>query len=91
MKYGERLSPTLPEKISNLCYLCRTPSQALQVISFSDEDIRHALRSADILTCIIFDISFAGAVRTLKIYAPAHDKDGTMAFQTGTWLNHVSV
>lgn len=56
-----------------------------------DEDIRHALRSADILTRIIVDISFAGAVRTLKIYAPTHDKDGTMAFQTGTWLNPVSV
>ena len=56
-----------------------------------DEDIRHALRSADILTRIIVDISFAGAVRTLKIYAPTHDKDGTMAFQTGTRLNPVSV
>ena len=54
-----------------------------------DEDVRHALRSADILTRIIVDVSFAGAVRTLKIYAPTHDKDGTMAFQTGTCLNLV--
>ncbi|KAF8729792.1 hypothetical protein AX14_006040 [Amanita brunnescens Koide BX004] len=52
-----------------------------------DEDVRHALRSADILTRIIVDVSFAGAVRTLKIYAPTHDKDGTMAFQTGMLTN----
>lgn len=56
-----------------------------------DEDTRHALRSADILTRIIVDIGFAGAVRTLKIYAPTNDEDGTMAFQTGTWLHPVSV
>ncbi|KAK2462534.1 hypothetical protein APHAL10511_005504 [Amanita phalloides] len=52
-----------------------------------DEDVRHAFRSADILTRIIVDGKFAGAVRTLKIYAPTHDKDGTMAFQTGMLTN----
>ncbi|KAG6856146.1 hypothetical protein H0H87_007151, partial [Tephrocybe sp. NHM501043] len=35
-----------------------------------DEDARHAQRSADILTRIIVDPEFAGAVRTLRIYAP---------------------
>ncbi|KAF8637727.1 hypothetical protein AX17_002615 [Amanita inopinata Kibby_2008] len=52
-----------------------------------DEDVRHAHRSADILTHIIVDNAFAGAVRTLKIYTPTRDKDGTMAFQTGMLTN----
>lgn len=49
-------------------------------------DTRHAQRSADILTRIIVDPVFAGAVRTLRIYAPRRDKDGSMAFQTGAFL-----
>ncbi|KAG6905851.1 hypothetical protein DXG01_000406 [Tephrocybe rancida] len=46
-----------------------------------DEDARHAQRSADILTRIIIDSTFASAVRTLRIYAPIRDRDGAMAFQ----------
>ncbi|KAF5376638.1 hypothetical protein D9615_007873 [Tricholomella constricta] len=52
-----------------------------------DEDARHAQRSADILTRIIIDPSFASAVRTLRIYAPMRDRDGAMAFQTGMLTN----
>ncbi|KAF8956753.1 hypothetical protein BDZ97DRAFT_1670956 [Flammula alnicola] len=52
-----------------------------------DEDARHAQRSADILTRIIVDPSFASAVRTLRIYASRRDKDGSMAFQTGMLMN----
>ncbi|KAG5641529.1 hypothetical protein DXG03_004820 [Asterophora parasitica] len=52
-----------------------------------DEDARHAQRSADILTRIIVDPSFASAVRTLRIYAPLRDRDGAMAFQTGMLTN----
>ncbi|PFH48197.1 hypothetical protein AMATHDRAFT_66092 [Amanita thiersii Skay4041] len=53
----------------------------------STEDIHHAHRSADILTRIITDVSFSGAVRTLRIHGPAHDKYGTLAFQTGMLTN----
>jgi hypothetical protein len=48
-----------------------------------DEDARHAQRSADILTRIIVDSSFASAARTLRIFALRKDHDGSMAFQTG--------
>jgi len=51
-----------------------------------DGDARHAQRSADILTRIIVDNSFANAVRTLKIFAWTRDKDGSMAFQIGVQL-----
>ncbi|KAG6811411.1 hypothetical protein H0H92_007564 [Tricholoma furcatifolium] len=47
-----------------------------------DEDARHAQRSADILTRIIIDPTFASAVRTLRIYAPIRDREGALAFQT---------
>ncbi|KAG5638689.1 hypothetical protein H0H81_010914 [Sphagnurus paluster] len=52
-----------------------------------DEDARHAQRSADILTRIIVDPRFAMSVRTLRIYAPMRDRDGSMAFQTGMLTN----
>ena len=51
-----------------------------------DVDARHAQRSADILTRIILDNSFASAVRTLRIFAWRREKDGSMAFQTGVCL-----
>lgn len=54
------------------------------------DDVRHALRSADILTRIIVDDGFAGVVRTLRLYVPLHDKDGTMAFQTGKRMDLAS-
>ncbi|KIM35498.1 hypothetical protein M413DRAFT_449710, partial [Hebeloma cylindrosporum] len=52
-----------------------------------DEDARHAQRSADILTRIIVDNSFASAVRTLRIFAWRRDRDGSTAFQTGMLTN----
>lgn len=45
---------------------------------------RHAQRTADVLTRLIVDQKFANAVRTLKIYCSRSDRDGSMAFQTGT-------
>ena len=45
-----------------------------------DRDVR---RSADILTRVITDTTFACVVRTLRIYALKPDKDGSIAFQTG--------
>ncbi|KDR65829.1 hypothetical protein GALMADRAFT_260025 [Galerina marginata CBS 339.88] len=52
-----------------------------------DVDNRHAQRSADILTRIITDPSFACVVRTLRIFASRRDKDGSTAFQTGMLTN----
>ncbi|KAF8883554.1 hypothetical protein BD779DRAFT_1539533 [Infundibulicybe gibba] len=51
------------------------------------QDSWQAQRSADILTQIIINPAFASAVRTLKIYAPKRDRDGSMAFQTGMLTN----
>lgn len=47
----------------------------------TDDAARHAQRSADILTRIILDPSFAHPVRTLRIFAST--RDGGLAFQTG--------
>ncbi|PPQ94275.1 hypothetical protein CVT25_004932 [Psilocybe cyanescens] len=57
------------------------------ILAQKDEDVRHAQRSADILTRIIVDPSFACAVRTLRIFASKRDKDGSVAFQTGMLTN----
>ncbi|CAA7262338.1 unnamed protein product [Cyclocybe aegerita] len=64
----------------------RVLSSATQ-LHHRDEDARHAQRSADILTRMIVDPSFASAVRTLRIYASRRDKDGSMAFQTSMLMN----
>lgn len=48
-----------------------------------DEDSRHATRSANILTRIIRDPTFAHRVKTLKIFLSRRDKDRSMPFQTG--------
>jgi hypothetical protein len=47
----------------------------------AEDAARHAQRSADILTRIIVDPSFAHCVRTLRIFAST--RDGGLAFQTG--------
>lgn len=47
----------------------------------AEDAARHAQRSADILTRIIVDPSFAHCVRTLRIFAST--LDGGLAFQTG--------
>ena len=54
--------------------------------SAKDEEVRRAQRSADILTRIIVDSSFATVVRTLRIYSDI--KDNSMGFQTG-WNFHI--
>ncbi|KAF7760052.1 hypothetical protein Agabi119p4_11747 [Agaricus bisporus var. burnettii] len=51
----------------------------------TDDAARHAQRSADILTRIILDPSFAHPVRTLRIFAST--RDGGLAFQTGMLTN----
>jgi hypothetical protein len=56
-------------------------------ITGRDQDAWHAQRSADILTRIITDTAFASLVRTLRIFAPKRDRDGTVAFQTGMLAN----
>ncbi|KAJ8516510.1 hypothetical protein ONZ45_g6185 [Pleurotus djamor] len=55
--------------------------------SSKEQDSWHSQRSADILTRIIVDSSFAGLVKTLRIYATKHDRDGTLAFQIGMLAN----
>ncbi|KAF9529942.1 hypothetical protein CPB83DRAFT_851864 [Crepidotus variabilis] len=57
------------------------------VATQKDEDARQAQRSADILTRIIVDPSFANSVRTLRIYTSRKEKDGVLAFQTGMLTN----
>ncbi len=49
-----------------------------------EQESWHSQRSADILTRIILDPSFASLVKTLRIYATKRDRDGTLAFQIGT-------
>ncbi|KAF8909958.1 hypothetical protein CPB85DRAFT_1221723 [Mucidula mucida] len=51
--------------------------------SEKERDVR---RSADILTRVITDNSFACVVKTLRIYALKPDKDGSIAFQTAGML-----
>jgi len=46
-----------------------------------NDGVRHAQRSADILTRVIVDPAFAHCVRTLRIFAST--KVGGLAFQTG--------
>ncbi|PPR01862.1 hypothetical protein CVT24_001343 [Panaeolus cyanescens] len=55
--------------------------------SAKHEDNRHAQRSADILTRIIVDTSFASSVKTLRIFASSRDKESSLAFQTGMLTN----
>ncbi|KAF9497075.1 hypothetical protein BDN71DRAFT_1545874 [Pleurotus eryngii] len=52
-----------------------------------EQESWHSQRSADILTRIILDPSFAGLVKTLRIYATKRDRDGTLAFQIGMLAN----
>ncbi|KAJ7579284.1 hypothetical protein C8J56DRAFT_341215 [Mycena floridula] len=52
-----------------------------------DSGNRYAQRSADILTRVITDVSFASVVRSLNVYALKPDKEGSMGFQTGILAN----
>ncbi|KDQ56125.1 hypothetical protein JAAARDRAFT_133166 [Jaapia argillacea MUCL 33604] len=47
----------------------------------------HAQRSADILTRVITDPSFASLIKTLRIFAPLTAQSQSMAFQTGMLAN----
>lgn len=48
-----------------------------------DVDAWHYQRSADILTRILVDPLFSGQVRSLSVYAVAHDTSQPLAFQVG--------
>ncbi|KAF9074556.1 hypothetical protein BDP27DRAFT_1381084 [Rhodocollybia butyracea] len=52
-----------------------------------DQDSRHAQRTADILTRVITDPSFASVVRTLRIFSFRSDKDSSTSFQSGILSN----
>ncbi|KAJ3776583.1 hypothetical protein FB446DRAFT_285085 [Lentinula raphanica] len=52
-----------------------------------DQNNRHAQRTADILTRVITDSSFASVVRTLRIFSFRSDKDGSNSFQIGILSN----
>ncbi|KAJ3999504.1 hypothetical protein F5050DRAFT_929011 [Lentinula boryana] len=52
-----------------------------------DQNNRHAQRTADILTRVITDTSFASVVRTLRIFSFRSDKDGSNSFQIGILSN----
>ncbi|KAF5368659.1 hypothetical protein D9757_010211 [Collybiopsis confluens] len=55
--------------------------------STREQDSRHAQRTADILTRVITDPTFASVVRTLRIFSFRSDKDGSASFQTGMLSN----
>ncbi|KAJ3894566.1 hypothetical protein GG344DRAFT_40701 [Lentinula edodes] len=62
----------------------RTP---LLSANIRDQSNRHAQRTADILTRVITDASFASVVRTLRIFSFRSDKDGWSSFQIGILSN----
>ncbi|KIK56693.1 hypothetical protein GYMLUDRAFT_46997 [Collybiopsis luxurians FD-317 M1] len=55
--------------------------------STREQDNRHAQRTADVLTRVITDPSFASVVRTLRIFSFRSDANGTGSFQSGMLSN----